>query len=192
MKTIQSKYLIIGGGLSGLTSAYYLEKQGETDITIIESRDRLGGRIHTKEGIDLGATWFQNHHEHVHQLLEELSISKFPQYTKGKSVLVYNSMAPAHYFESAQRSPAASRIAGGSKALVHRLTEKLQAAITLNTEVVGVTEQGNSLIVRTTKGTFETAHLIITIPPKITQRIDFSPELPDQVQNLWDFDIMQK
>ena len=55
-----SKYIIVGAGLSGLTSAYQLEKAGETDFVILESRDRMGGRIHTNDGIDFEPPGFKH------------------------------------------------------------------------------------------------------------------------------------
>lgn len=38
--------IIVGGGIAGLTAAYYLEKAGQ-EYTILESTDRIGGRIKT-------------------------------------------------------------------------------------------------------------------------------------------------
>ena len=38
------KIVVIGAGISGLTSAYLLHKEG-FDVTILESRDRVGGSI---------------------------------------------------------------------------------------------------------------------------------------------------
>jgi len=35
---------IVGGGLAGLTAAYYLVKNGR-NVTIYEGNDRLGGRV---------------------------------------------------------------------------------------------------------------------------------------------------
>ena len=105
-----SKYCIVGAGLSGLTTAYQLLQQGEEDFVILEGRDKIGGRIHTQDGIDLGAVWFQHHHSNLSQLIIDLGIEKFEQYSKGKNVLVYNTMAPAHYFESETNEPSAYRI----------------------------------------------------------------------------------
>ncbi len=42
-KTIHTRTLIIGGGLSGLATACALEKQGDTDYLVLEKSDRLGG-----------------------------------------------------------------------------------------------------------------------------------------------------
>lgn len=181
-----SKYIIIGGGLSGWVTAYNLQKRGETDIIVLESRDLIGGRIKTTNNIDLGATWFQGHHVHVHDLLDELKISKFSQYTKGKSILVYSSMAAAHEFESDQKAPAASRIAGGSSAMIHKLAEKSNANIHLETKVRSISEVGDHLIISTSKGDFEASYVISSIPPRVTQRIQFSPELPYEVMRAMD------
>jgi len=41
---LDTNVLIIGGGISGLHTAYQLQKQG-TSFMLIEARDRLGGRI---------------------------------------------------------------------------------------------------------------------------------------------------
>jgi monoamine oxidase len=39
--------IIIGSGISGLSAADRLIKNGVTDIQILEARDRYGGRAHT-------------------------------------------------------------------------------------------------------------------------------------------------
>jgi len=53
----RKKILIIGGGISGLAAADRLSRS--MDVTLLEGRDRLGGRIHTDRSwdypIDLGA-----------------------------------------------------------------------------------------------------------------------------------------
>ena len=114
MKESISKYVIIGAGLSGLTTAYMLHKSGENNFKILDSRNRVGGRILTRNAIDFGATWFHNHHTNVVSLLEELEISKFYQYNIGKSILVYSSMAPEQYFENDPKVPSAYRISAVS------------------------------------------------------------------------------
>lgn len=181
MKNQHTKYIIIGAGLSGLTSAYQLLKAGETNFVILESRKRIGGRILTNDGIDLGATWFQTHHENVLGLLYELGIEKFHQYNKGRSVLVYSTMAPEHYFENDPNTPSAYRIAGGSVAIIQALAEKFIGKIKINTVVEAINSTNDKLTVETDKGIFNAEKVIVTIPPKIAARIDFTPKLPKAV-----------
>ncbi|WP_298426344.1 NAD(P)/FAD-dependent oxidoreductase [uncultured Kordia sp.] len=181
MKQITATYIIVGAGLSGLTTAYALHQQGETDIIILEARDRIGGRILTKDGIDFGATWFQNHHEHVTTILDHLHIKKFHQYSEGKSVLVYNSMAPAHYFENDPSYPAAYRIAGGSLAMIQALATIHQERIYTNTKVSHIEEIENQIVLTTNQGEFKAAKVIVTVPPRIASQITFTPKLSNSL-----------
>ena len=41
------KILIVGAGVTGLTTAFELEKRGYRDITLIESSERIGGKLET-------------------------------------------------------------------------------------------------------------------------------------------------
>ncbi len=176
----KKKYIIIGAGLSGLTTAYMLHKSGESDFLILESRDRIGGRILTDNGIDFGATWFHDHHQNVTALLDELKIEKFHQYSKGKSVLVYSTMSPAHYFENDPNSPSAYRIAGGSTAMIEALSKKINKdRIKTGVSVLEIKNNKNHLVINTNNGVYTTEKAIITIPPRIATRINFLPELPN-------------
>lgn len=186
MKEITTKYIIVGAGLSGLTSAYMLHKLGETDFIVLESRDRIGGRIHTQQGIDLGATWFQSHHTNVSDLLDEVGIGKFHQYSKGKSVLVYSTMAPAHYFENDPNAPSAFRIEGGSTALIQALAKPNLDKIKTATTVQKITEVQDQITVTTDTNIYKAQKIICTIPPQIVSRIEFSPPLPKKVVQVMD------
>jgi monoamine oxidase len=56
----EDSILIIGAGVSGLAAARELSRY-KMKVTVLEARDRIGGRIHTdrswKAPIDLGASW---------------------------------------------------------------------------------------------------------------------------------------
>jgi monoamine oxidase len=55
-----ARVIVVGAGVSGLTAARDLTEAGY-DVTVVEGRDRLGGRIHTVDDLgpplDLGASW---------------------------------------------------------------------------------------------------------------------------------------
>lgn len=181
MKNSHSKYIIVGAGLSGLTTAYRLLQKGEDNFIILEGKNQVGGRIQTKDNVDLGATWFQDYHSNLLKLIQILDIQKFEQYRKGKSVLVYNTMAPAHYFENDINCPPANRISGGSISIIEKLYSFLESKIKLNSIVIGIEEKENILIVKTEKENYISEKVVIAIPPKIANCIQYNPELPKEL-----------
>ena len=48
--------LILGAGAAGLAVARLLRSKG-IEVTILEGRDRIGGRLYTKDGLDIGGHW---------------------------------------------------------------------------------------------------------------------------------------
>ncbi|WP_394750823.1 flavin monoamine oxidase family protein [Spongiimicrobium salis] len=182
MQKTHSKYIIVGAGLSGLTAGYTLYNQNERDFTILEARNRIGGRIHTHQGIDLGATWFQNYHEHLVDLANTLNINSFPQYAKGTGILTYSPTAPAHYFESDPNGPSAYRFAGGSISLLNRLAEPLEKNMVLGAVVHAITATSTGVSITTQEQHYTAEKVIVTLPPQLASCIAYTPLLPPSLQ----------
>ena len=72
-----NRILIIGGGISGLTVAYWLHKSG-LDVTLLEKERRAGGSIHTEKErgylIECGPNSTLDIYNEVDELCEGLSI----------------------------------------------------------------------------------------------------------------------
>src|SRR5205085_792753 len=87
---IETDVCVIGAGLAGLTAARRLS-QGGREVTVVEARDRVGGRIWTRPTaglpIDVGATFIGPHHDRLHALTKEMGVSTFATHTAGDTIL---------------------------------------------------------------------------------------------------------
>lgn len=89
----QQKVLVIGAGIAGLAAARELQGQG-FQVTVLEGRDRIGGRIHTSRTlgfpVDLGASWIHGITDNpIATLAREWQIPIVP--TDFDDIILYNS-----------------------------------------------------------------------------------------------------
>lgn len=77
----KANYVIIGGGIAGCAIAYYLAKEGETDIVLLEkdticsgSTGRCGGGIRAQWGLEFNARLAMKSIEEYEKLSEELGM----------------------------------------------------------------------------------------------------------------------
>ncbi len=73
------KVIVLGAGISGLTTAYLLHKDGY-DVTVLEKNDTVGGSIETviENGLlfDLGPISAMETTALIAQLVEELNLTE--------------------------------------------------------------------------------------------------------------------
>lgn len=76
--SFKKKVIIIGAGFAGLAAAYRLH-QKKVDFIILESRNRIGGRVFSHQVandlvIELGGEWVGNSHERMKELCDEFKL----------------------------------------------------------------------------------------------------------------------
>lgn len=166
------KIAIIGGGLSGLYAAGLLEK--EHDVTLFEARERLGGRIYTIDGFDLGPSWIWPHQRRILKRINALGLQIIPQYTKGYAIY-----QTPHNIETFTPPPSfpSGRIQGGIGKLIEALAGKItQTKIVLNEPVSALHLDGDSVRVQTRSENELFDQVIITLPPRLfLESITFDP-----------------
>lgn len=186
--------LIIGGGLSGLSTAFHLKKEN-IPFKIVEAQNRLGGRIETIYGsqntpMEMGATWFNKEHNNLLHLLSELNINYFEQHNAGISLFETTSFEPPQHYSVPANSHSAYRVQNGTYSIIEALYQSIgKENVILDTEIVEVIDEGDRLkIIDSFENIFYCKHLIIAIPPKLLiNSIQFSPALPQALTQ-----VMQK
>jgi len=187
---IKSDIVIIGGGLTGMTLAYLLNKE-EIPFTIIESRERLGGRIHTVTNqksppTEMGATWLGTNHKDLMSLLEELNIDVFPQVMGKTAIYEAFSLTPHQLVQLPPNQPSSYRIKGSTSHLINTLSNQLRLdQLLLNEEVKSIQQNENRVCIQTNSETILSKLVISTLPPLLLKRtITVTPALPDKLQDI--------
>ncbi len=175
--------LILGAGLTGLTLAYQLKKAG-ISATLIEARERPGGRIHTlypagEAPVEMGATWLGEKHETLVALLNELELPVFEQFLQGYTFYEPISTSPPQVFLLPEQAPNL-RIAGGSSVLINKLLSHLTPdQLHLGQRVQKIVYQDGIFSVESADQSFTADILVSTIPPKLlVEKLTFQPALP--------------
>lgn len=189
--------IIIGAGLSGLHAAWQLQQQN-TDVLVLEARDRAGGRIlsigvdeQAGSRVDLGPAWvWPSFQPRLRQLINDLDLTLFKQYTQGD--LLYE--IDAH---TLQRHPGPSshnqsyRLVGGAQSLTDALLSRLtDTTVSFNSCVTSIDIDSDQLTLQTLSEdkprTFCADRIILALPPRVCHNmITFNPPLDIQDQQAW-------
>ncbi len=194
--------LIVGGGLSGLTLAYRLAQKHQPFL-LIEARNRLGGRIlsqpqaepnmQTDARYDLGPAWMWPVLQPLmRQLLAELGLTVFAQYTQGAILYEDADDSAPRKFHDASAHAQSHRLTGGAGRVIEQLSAALPGeCLLVNRRVVRVTQQVSSVEVEMLDAqgsrTHITAHqVVLALPPRLLARnVEFVPALPLATRNAW-------
>ena len=192
----ETETLIVGAGLSGLYLASLLHKQ-KKEFQVIEARDRIGGRILTRTPAgtgsennfyDLGPSWFWPGQPRIAKLITALNLSVFEQFSQGR--LVYEDEGGNVQRDLNYSTMAGSlRVDGGMSALVEGLRQECpKTSFNLSHQLTAINQTDGEIIATVqsaeSEKTIRTDNLILCMPPRvISSSIQFTPEMPDQIQN---------
>lgn len=190
MKTKQTDILIIGAGLTGLTLAYYL-KQLNLTVTVVESRNRIGGRIYTKYNkneapIELGATWLIEEHVELIKLLKTLKLNVFEQHYGKTAIYEPNKENSPQLVNLPQNNHSSYRIKEGSQSIIQALANELEnEQIITNCSIKSILQQEKFNIVRSEHTEFQCRLVISTLPPYLFEKtILTEPKLPSELNEV--------
>lgn len=182
------KVLIVGAGLSGLTTAFAL-KESKYEVEILEARSRLGGRIFTidKSGthLELGATWFGPQHTSLLSLIEKLNVPYKIQENGREALYDFRPKGYLERFQIPDQGPPTYKFKAGTSALIKKLYETINLDVHYN-EVVKKVKWDTTFQVETLQNHFEADYLIMSIPPQlVADTIHFTPNLPHSSLSLF-------
>ena len=200
--SIKTPVAIIGGGLSGLYTAYLLQQHG-IEFTVFEARDRLGGRIlsmppsKTEQGValeveryDLGPSWFwPDMQPRMDKLVKDLKLTSFPQHQTGAHLFDQGrGTAPQRHEIGRTSSPLSMRLSGGMQVLIEALTLQLPVdTIKLNHQATKIEFEASGSVTLGMNGymtTVKAQHVVLALPPRLfSNTIQFTPSLPESLFN---------
>ena len=178
--------LIVGSGISGLTAASSLVARFPR-LRILEARSRVGGRLLSHDGVDLGGSWWWSHDASAVQIARRLGIGTVPQRLDGNAWVHQQGRAAQRAGnvgdQIAPCGPGAQRFAGGYAELPNRLAQSLPAGtLQLGSRVVSLEYQSSLSSIRVSMEGGEALYarrVILAVPPRLASRIQFTPALPE-------------
>jgi monoamine oxidase len=120
----ESKVLVVGAGIAGLTAAYRLRQFG-VSVDIVEARNRVGGRMYTARNVggtslyaDIGGEFIDTTHTSLRSLAKELGLQTVDLYAADQGLV-----GETNYYQG--RKIKESEIAQWSIPLIKKIKQDL-------------------------------------------------------------------
>jgi monoamine oxidase len=190
--------VVVGAGLSGLLAAHLLEQAGR-EVLLVESRDRIGGRIlgvpsaDAAHRFDLGPAWvWPDINRRLAHWLTALKLPLFEQQGPGATLVELPTQALRRYAADARQQAPSMRLVGGTAQLATALKSRLQRTrVLLDTRLQALSEDpaGGVLLHLDRQGqptTCQARSVILTLPPRLlASALRWAPALPPALSRQW-------
>ena len=192
------KVIIIGAGISGLVAGYELTIAGH-NVTILESRDRIGGRVLTIRSpfsnnhyVEGGAARIKPSHNLTIAYANHFNLPLDPFYatngnyvdfSNGSRTIIDNTTYLNASYGSTMRKNYL-KIRGGSDQLTNAFanSSELSNKIYLNHAATSITQNSDNVIVNAGGNQFQADRVLCTVPLTVLDKINFSPALSSEKQ----------
>ncbi|PKU45344.1 amine oxidase [Limosa lapponica baueri] len=200
--------VVVGGGISGLSAAKLLSESG-VNVVVLEARNRVGGRTFTIRNdkvnyVDVGGSYVGPTQNRILRLAKELGVETYKvnveghmiHYKGGKS-RYFTGISPStwnplvyldynNFWRTMDKMGKEERkFKGGSGQISEKLMERLKGRVKLERPVVRIDQTGDNVIVETLNHEiYEGKYVISAIPPILTTKIHYKPELPPKRNQL--------
>lgn len=194
----QVEVLIVGGGLSGLHTAYELHKQG-ISFLLVEARDRFGGRILSynagnsqKEhheydaglaAFDLGPSWFWPGQLNILGLINELGLSEDVYMQEGEGDALYeDNQGNVQRGITGVSMAGAYRMQGGIRKIITALSQEVPSKSLASNAVVTAIEYkqekiSSTILVNDSVEEISSKYVVLALPPRVAlDSINFVPQ----------------
>ena len=171
---------IVGAGISGLALARHLVGVG-FDVVVLEGRDRVGGRLHSVDGLDLGATWCWPNEPRVQSLIRDLGVPIHAQHLDGDAL--YHDPTGIQRLDGNPIDVMSSRFVAGADSLPLSSARDLpDGVLRLSVTVAAITAANDIVALTTSEGGVVARVAVLALPPALAfASIDFDPPLPEAV-----------
>lgn len=194
----QVEVLIVGGGLSGLHTAYELHKRG-VSFLLVEARDRFGGRILSYSAgnlqndhpvydselaaVDLGPSWFWPGQAHILGLINELGLVDDVYIQAGEGDALYeDNQGNVQRGITGVTMAGAYRMQGGIRKITTTLNQKIPSKTLLNnamaTEIEYKQERiSTTVLVHDSIERISSKYVVLALPPRVAlASIKYAPQ----------------
>ena len=189
--------IIIGAGLSGLVAGFELKQAGH-DVTILEARDRVGGRVLTlrdpfSDGLlaEAGAARIPYNHDLTLGYADYFGLELDSFYPQDGHYVNYfennRSLIPTEEFLEGRPWPGSvkhreyTKIIGGTDLLPKAFFDSLIEDVHFSNDVLFIDQTQDDIVVKVSDGTEYTCdYIICTVPLPVLNMIEFSPPLSNE------------